>query len=132
MSDTELITRTDALRRLRVAAAICREVCGIPRNAVVEVGVRTAHVHFDSEPPVDANWYGEHDDLDFHVFMPEASHEEFVRRPGYVAHLYFSFRNPSHGDFELMDTCCVWLGTRTEAPCMLDANGGHLALANRR
>jgi len=114
------MTKTEALRRLRVAAALCRDARRMPKNWKIEVGTRTITVVSDT-PPTKGNVYAEGDDLaNLFQMTYAARHVEY----GEVVHLYFS----SVGwDGELEDVCTVWIGTPDREPVLLDINGRYVA-----
>ena len=80
------MTKTEALRRLRVAAALCRNAGRLPKNWKVEVGARTITVLSDT-PPARGKVYAEGDDLvSFFTLREAAPYVEY----GEVVHIYFS------------------------------------------
>jgi hypothetical protein len=112
---TRFFTKTETLRRLRVAAKLCRDndTYGMltPQDRV-EVGYRFVPVHADS-PPQGKDAFGPDDDLSDFDLMRDAAGDDQVRQHGYVAHLYFS------NQVELVDTVMVWLGTPDQEPVYL-------------
>jgi len=119
--DDRYFTATETLRRLRAAAALARAVDrDIPAKGLTEVGLRIDPVAATGEAPTLANAYGEGDDLDRWLPMPEASKTEQVRRKGYVAHIYFS------NDVELVNTVTVWLGDDHHEPTLISVPGYQL------
>jgi hypothetical protein len=116
------MTKTEALRRLRAGAALCRNARRLPKNWKVEVGTRTITVVSDT-PPVKGKVYAEGEDLvSFYTLSEAARWVEY----GEVVHIYFT----SGGwDGELEDIFCVWLGTPDREPVLLDINGRYVAQA---
>jgi hypothetical protein len=114
------MTKTEGLRRLRAAAALCRNARRLPKNWKVEVGFRTITVVSDT-PPARDKVDAEGEDLTSFFSLREAA--PFVEY-GEVVHVYFS----SIGyDGEMEDICCVWLGTPDQEPVLLDINGRYVA-----
>ena len=105
-----LLTVKETKRRIRAAAALVRKRAHLPSNYRLEIGLRVAPVHSDTEPTVE-DAYPEDDDLSDLVDVYGAARIDQVRTPGYVAHLYFT-EPGAYG--ELDTTAVVWLGTDEE------------------
>lgn len=109
-------TKTETIRRLRVAAQLVRESDrNIAKNFRVELGSRFIPVYAATAAAAEAAWRrvdaSMADDLD--DFSSLVDHDQQARIEGYVAHLYFS----STGDWgELYDVRTVWLGTADSEP----------------
>ena len=99
----KLVTKTEALRRLRQAAALVRARI-YPVYAATETEARASSIAAD-------------DDLYEMASLAAAPRwMEQVRGDGYVAHLYFT----SLGDWgELEDVVTVWTGTANDEPVIL-------------
>lgn len=109
-------------RRLRAGAARCREALRIPLGWRVEVGGRTIPV-ISQTLPKDGEVYADGDDLTNHYTIQQVPNYSPVV-PGEVAHLYFS---STGDDGELEHICCVWLGTDSREPVLLDIDGRYVA-----
>lgn len=108
-------TKTEALRRLKVAAGLARAADrGIARNARVELGARQVPEYLAAAAD--------------HTDKPEDDLDEFwatsstvrwmpaqVLGVGYVAHLYFT-NAPGTDAEELFTVITVWLGDGTHEP----------------
>lgn len=109
-------TKTETIRRLRVAAQLVRENDrNIAKNFRVEVGSRYIPVYADTAEAAAAEW--RQNDLsmkdDLSDIWPISNPPEQAKGEGYLAHLYFS----STGDWgELYDVRTVWLGTADSGP----------------
>ena len=127
-STTESFTKTETLRRLRMTVAECRKRSGLPSNSRIEVGIRTIPVAYDDLPTRDLVFFPG-DDLAYHVDLADAASEPVVMVHGAVVHVYLS-RPIGRGEFELDNTCTVWLGTPEADPVVLHVPGdgpGHYA-----
>ena len=115
ITDLTMFTKTETLRRIREAASLCREADrDIPRNARVEIGLRTRPSYFSYRPTV-AEAFGSDDDLSETTTVTDAAKLDEARHQGYVCHLYFSTQ------WELLNTITVWLGTHDKQPALVHA-----------
>lgn len=108
-----------ALNRLRKAAGLAKQACGLPKNSPCEIGLRVIPMRTDTMPTTQAEahevCYPEGDDLNYHVTLQEHA---FDLQPGEVLHMYLSKRD-GYG-YELYDTVCVWVGNADNEPAVID------------
>lgn len=119
--------RTEKRRRLWWAYKLVKDVNGV-RKGIGEVGIRLHPVYLTSEEVFNENissraWYGERDDddLDDFVQISVNAHKHESIKPGSVVHVYLTVK--SGWDYELLSTCCVWLGDDEHDPILLDVDG---------
>lgn len=104
-------SKTETLRRLRIAAAATREAHGLHRYARVEVNLRVIHQTGDS---ADAYRDLDGDDLADQLDMEQGALHEEVQEHGSFVHLA-SYEQTAYG-FELWDHATWWIGTPDAEP----------------
>jgi hypothetical protein len=108
-------TKTEAVRRVRVAAMLVRHQEMFPSQWLVEIAMRIAPVHVVGRVPTrDDVWSNEdNDDLEDFTSISQSKfwdNESQIRQEGYVAHLSFT------SEEELIDIIPVWLGDENHEP----------------
>lgn len=111
-----MFTKTETLRRLRLAANLVRENDGLAgRTDIVEVGIRNETKYVDSIVDGEDGWLGDDAKDDLYDFdrLFNARSREVLRTPGAMAHFYFT---GSGWNGELNTIRIVWLGTEDHEP----------------
>ena len=121
MNTTATFTKTEAVRRLRLATGITRKRFQLPNNARCEIGERIIKSVIDTKPTTVAEaevaCYPDGDDL----VGPDdiKSYARFVS-VGEVVHVY-AYAACGFGEYELYDVACVWVGNADNEPCLIDS-----------
>lgn len=115
--ETDTLTKTETLKRLRHAAKIVRKARNYPTSWMTEVGTRLIPAYASTEEEARrVVWDNKEDDLDSFDDLIGASRNPQCQGSGYIAHIYFT----SGGwEGELVDVVAVWTGTSTIDPVIL-------------
>ena len=117
-------TKTETLRRLRVAAKLIRaNDWNVAKNSRLEVGTRVErNAYATAGEAFDANYFGPDNDLDDSASLVDsARYFEEVREQGYIANIYIYESGP---EGFLYDVQNVWLGTDDHEPVLFDRKRG--------
>lgn len=121
MNTNTAFTKTDAERRLRLAAGIARKQFNRSANVPCEVGERVIKSIIDAKPTTVAEaraaCYPDGDDL-----VGPDSIKSYARllSVGEVVHIY-TYTPCGFGEYELYDVACVWVGNADNEPCLIDS-----------
>lgn len=118
---TATFTKTEAMRRLRLATGIARKRFQLANNAPCEVGERVIKSVIDTKPTTvaeaQAACYPDDDDLVGNDSIKSYARELSV---GEVVHIY-AYSPCGFGEYELYDVACVWVGNADNEPCLIDS-----------
>lgn len=112
-------TKTETLRRLRAAAALCRAAdSNIGKTSRVELGTRLVPQY--GTGPTDCDPDPEGDDLESFWSLADTVRwmPDQARRPGYFANLYFTTAPGTYSE-ELYTVSVVWLGDDANEPVLI-------------
>lgn len=115
-----LFTKTEATRRLRLAGQMARKIDSLPKNALMEVDIRT-HPDYTDDP---ANWQRHSDDdlVEFWRLSQKGEMPEDFRFKGAVVDLSLSTVDPYWGQ-ELANKITIWMGDDTHEPQLMRVPG---------